>query len=282
MLGIGLVGLLLIIANIIVTYRGLKSDSFYEKYKFEVEKVLLYKDYKRIVTGGFLHVSWLHLFFNMLSLFFFSGSIESALGPWQFLLIYFGGLIGGNLFALYVHRHHPDYSSIGASGATCGILFAAVALFPGMGIMLFPLPISVPAWLYGLLFVGISVYGIRSGRDNIGYEAHLGGALVGMITAILLKPSVVPHNYFAILAVAVPTIAFIYIIARKPHLLMINNLFYDTHKNYRSIDHKYNAERFNRQQEVDRILDKISSRGMKSLTKKERETLKEYSKKIES
>lgn len=278
MLGSGFVGLLLILANVIVTYKGLKSESFYEKYKFEVDKILVYKDYKRIVTGGFLHVSWLHLFFNMLTLFFFSSSIESQLGPLRFLLIYFAGLVGGNLFALYVHRNHPDYSCIGASGATCGVLFAAVALFPGMGIMLFPLPISVPAWLYGLLFVGISVYAIRSGRENIGHEAHLGGALLGMVTAILMRPSVLQYNYFAILVVAIPTALFIYIIAQKPHLLMVDNFFYKTHKKDHSIDHKYNAERFNRQQEVDRILDKISSKGMKSLTKKEKETLKEYSK----
>lgn len=277
MLGIGLVGLLLIIANTFVTYIGLRSDSFYEKYKFEVEKVLVYKDYKRLLTGSFLHVSWLHLFFNMLTLFFFSGHIESSVGPVGFLAIYFAGMLGGDLFALFVHRNDPDYSSVGASGATCGIVFAAVALFPGMSLMVLPF-IYLPGWLYGLLFVGISIYGIQSGRKNIGHEAHLGGALIGMLTAILWRPSVIATNYFAILIIAVPTIVFIYMIMFKPHLLFVRNLFYDTHKNYRSIDHKYNAERFNRQQEVDRILDKISSRGMKSLTKKERETLKEYSK----
>ncbi len=141
------ISLLLILANIIISYNGFTNTLFFERYVFEVEKVLVYKEYRRLVTSGFLHVGWLHLIINMFSLYVFSGSVEMFLGSFQFLLVYFASLIGGDLLSLYIHRHHPDYRSAGASGAVCGVIFASIALFPGMEIGLFPLPISFSAWL---------------------------------------------------------------------------------------------------------------------------------------
>jgi hypothetical protein len=230
------------------------------------------------VTSGFLHVSWQHLLFNMISLYSFSGMIAGYLGAWSFLLIYFVSLVGGDLFSLLVHRHHGDYSSVGASGAVCGVLFASVALFPGMSISMFPLPISIPAWVYATLYVLISIYGIRSQKNNIGHDAHLGGGVVGMLIALILQPSAFLANLPTILLILVPCVVFIFLIIRRPEVLFVDNLFYKTHKDYYSIDHEYNVKRTDQQQEVDRILDKIHRRGMGSLTQRERELLDDYSK----
>src|SRR5579871_1606774 len=275
----GIIGFALIVANVIISYRGFTSEIFFERYKFEVEKIVLYKDYKRILTSGFLHVSWLHLFFNMFSLYAFSGLVEATLGPLKFIIIYFVSLVGGNLLSLLVHKNDPEYSSVGASGAVCGIMFASIALFPGMSVSFFGL-LSLPSWIYGTLFIAFSIYAIRSGKNNIGHEAHLGGALIGMLIALLMQPSAFVENYITILLIIVPSIVFIYLIITRPYILFVDNLFYNEHKNYYSIDHKYNQERNHNQQEIDKILDKISRKGMKSLTKKERDTLKENSKKI--
>lgn len=272
--------IILIIINLIVSYRGFKEPVFYNAYEFEVEKVLVYKDYKRILTSGFLHINWIHLAFNMLSLYIFSSAIESYIGIGGFLLIYFVSLTGGNLLALLVHKNEGDYSSVGASGAVCGIIFASIALFPDMSIGLFLLPISFPGWLYGILFVIFSIYGIRSRKYNIGHEAHLGGALVGMMVALIFEPAALVHNFWTILIILIPILLFIFIIMKKPHLLLINNFFFDKHKDHYSIDHKYNENRHLRQKEIDRILDKISRSGMDSLSAKERKRLDEYSKKI--
>ncbi|MBS1974256.1 MAG: rhomboid family intramembrane serine protease, partial [Bacteroidetes bacterium] len=210
--------IILIIANVLFSYKGFNSSAFFSRYQFEVEKILLYKDYKRIITSGFLHVSWLHLFFNMFSLYVFSGLILSTLGPLKFLVIYFISLIGGGLLSLAVHRNDPDYSSVGASGAICGVMFALIALFPGISISFFGL-LSLPSWSYGILFIAFSIYAIRSKKDNIGHEAHLGGALIGMVIAILMEPSALAENYVVILIIAAPTIIFIYLIITNPHLL---------------------------------------------------------------
>lgn len=276
----GVIGLILIIANIAFSYKGFTNDIFFDRYKFEVDKVLIYKDYKRLVTSGFLHVSWIHLIFNMISLYAFSGLVEGYFGGLKFILIYFVSLVGGNLLTLFVHRNRGDYNSVGASGAVCGIIFATIALFPGMGIGFFLLPFSIPGWLYGILYVLFSIYGIKSKKDNIGHEAHLGGALIGMTVALIMVPSAFSENYLTILIIAVPAIAFIYLIITRPHILLIDNFYFKTHNNYYSIDHKYNEEKNNNQKEIDRILDKISRKGINSLSKSEREKLNEYSKSV--
>ncbi|MCW3111814.1 MAG: Rhomboid family protein, partial [Segetibacter sp.] len=108
---------ILILINFIVSYRGFKDSIFFEKYAFQIDRVLIHKDYKVLVTSGFLHVSWTHLLFNMFSLYIFSSNLESSIGPVNYLIIYTAGLVGGNLLSLFIHRYHGDYSAAGASGA---------------------------------------------------------------------------------------------------------------------------------------------------------------------
>jgi membrane associated rhomboid family serine protease len=270
--------LLLIIVNFIVSWKGFNDRSFFEKYEFNVEKVLIYKQHYRLVTSAFLHVGWMHLIFNMLSLYIFSQSIEVSFGPLQFLLIYFISMLGGELLALFIHRRDGSYTSVGASGAVCGIIFASIAVFPGMGIGFFFIPVSIPAWIYGLAYVLYSIYGIRSRRDNVGHESHLGGALIGMALAIAMYPDALAKNYLTILVIALPCIVFMYVIIKRPHVLLVDNNFFKTQQKFHSIDHRYNAEKVSKQQEIDRILEKISRKGMKSLTQKERKTLEQHSK----
>ncbi|OQP47339.1 rhomboid family intramembrane serine protease [Niastella yeongjuensis] len=269
----GYISWIVIIVTGVVSYQGFKNHFFFEKYEFGVDKVRLYKDYKRLVTSGFLHVNWMHLIFNMLGLFFFADLLVGALGPLGFLLVYFASMVGGNLLSLLIYKNQGDYTSVGASGAVNGGIFAIIALDPGIRIFF------LPGWLFGLLYIGLTIYGVRSKRDNVGHEAHLGGAMIGMLVAIALQPAALIENWLTILIIAVPTLGFIYLIITRPHILLIDNLFFNMHKNHYSVDHKYNERKFNQQQEIDRILDKISKRGMNSLSQKEKQMLREYSKK---
>ncbi len=268
----GIASLLIIVTNILVSYHGFKSMGFFAQYEFEVEKILVYKDYKRLITSLFLHVNWQHLIFNMISLFFFSFSLESAIGSWQLLLIYLVSGVGGDLLALFIHQHDGAYSSVGASGAINGLIFAAIILNPGMQVFF------LPGWLFGIIYILFSIYGIQSGKNNIGHESHLGGAVIGALLAVVVRPSVVVTNWWTLLLVLVPTLVFMYIIVKKPQLLMVKNLFYKNNFNY-TADDRYNVEKKNTQQEVDRILEKIHKKGMNSLSRKEKEMLDEYSKK---
>lgn len=277
---IGLIGLLLIITNLLFTYKGLSDKVFFDKYKFEVDEILLNKDYIRLLSSGFLHVNWSHFIFNMYSLYSFSNMIESNLSEGGFLLIYSVSLLGGNLFSLFIHRNHGDYSAVGASGAISGIIFASIALFPSMSIGFLIIPIGIPGWLFGILYILISIYGIKSKTDNIGHEAHLGGAIVGMLTSLALRPTAFMDNYLTILAILLPTIAFIYIIVTRPHVLLVDNLFFNTHRKLYDIDQKYNFEKVTEQKEIDSILEKISKKGIDSLSKNEKKALDGYSQKL--
>ncbi|RZJ52814.1 MAG: rhomboid family intramembrane serine protease, partial [Flavobacterium sp.] len=258
-------------------YKGFKDSSFFDKYKFEVDKILINKEYYRLITSSFLHIDWYHLIFNMLSLYFFFELVELQLGGLNFIILYFASLIGGDLLALFIHKNHGDYSAVGASGAVCGIIFASIALFPKIGVGIIFLPFSIPGWLYGILYVAFTIYGIKSKRDNIGHEAHLGGALIGMLVAIVLYPTSLKENYIPILIVFIPCVLFIYLIVTKPHFLLVDNYFFNSNKKYYSIEDKYNDKKINKQKEVDRLLDKISEKGIDSLTTKEKQKLEDFS-----
>ena len=136
-------GFILIIVTVLFSYAGFSNGSFFNRYEFEIEKNLIYREYRRLISSGFLHVGWTHLILNMLSLYAFYGSVESSLGSIFLLLVYFTSLVGGNLFALYIHRNHGNYSAVGASGAVSGIIFAAIALFPGIRIGFLGIPFSI-------------------------------------------------------------------------------------------------------------------------------------------
>ncbi len=279
-MGIGTITFLIVIANFIISYNGFNNRRFYSRLVFQVEKILVYKDYKRLITSGFLHVSWLHLLFNMFTLYAFGSSLEESLGPWQYLLLYFAALIGGNLLSLFIHRNHAGYRSVGASGAIAGVMFGAIAIYPGLDIRFFGFSPAIPAWIFGLGYMLISIYGVKSKKDNVGHDAHLGGALIGMVVAILLRPAALIDNYIPILIIALPALVFLYIIMTRPHFLLVDNYFFRNQEDFYNIDHKYNQERSNRQKEIDRILEKIHKKGMKSLTREEKELLKRESRSI--
>src|SRR6184192_961607 len=118
MYGPPVITFLLIVVTCVFSYQGFKSFTFERKYIFNPEAILAGKEYHRLVTSAFLHANWQHLIFNMMSLYFFGAGLEAHLGKPQFLLVYFGSIIGGDLLSLFVHRHH-DYRSYGASGGVC-------------------------------------------------------------------------------------------------------------------------------------------------------------------
>lgn len=278
MLETGPISLIIILAIIFISHKAFKSHDTFDRLSFRVDEILIRKEYYRLLSSGFVHVSWSHLLFNMMSLYFFSSSLEYTFGFTNFLGVYFGALLGGNLMALFIHRKHGDYSAVGASGAVSGIIFAAIAITPGMKMSLLFLPIAFPAWLFAIIFLAITLYGIKSQSDNIGHESHLGGALIGMITAILIYPNVFIVNYLVILIILIPSIIFLILIVIKPEFLLIDNLFHKNHRKHYTIEHVYNEKKVNSQAEIDRILDKISKKGMSSLNKKEKEILDNYSK----
>lgn len=214
-----IVTLALIAANILISYKGFRDASFFDRNLFEVGRVLHHREYGRLFMSGFLHVDWTHLLFNMFSLYSFSAIMEQILGPVNVLIIYFASLFGGDLLALFIHRRHPGYRAVGASGAVSGVIFAAIAIVPDIHVSLFLIPIGIPGWLFGICYVIYSMYGIRTSAGNIGHEAHLGGALVGLATAVLIVPAVLKHNTLPVALIGVAGTVFLLLMVFRPDLL---------------------------------------------------------------
>jgi membrane associated rhomboid family serine protease len=170
--------------NAIFSYKGFKDSGFMNRFKFETGPIRA-GDYQRLVTSGFLHVNGHHLFFNMFALFCFGEKLELLHGATTLTVIYLLSLLGGSFLSLLMHRNHYDYSAVGASGAVSGLVFATVFLAPEMGIGLIFLPVA---------YTCLSIWGIKKQWGNIGHDAHLGGAITGMLVAVAVEPEIVMQS----------------------------------------------------------------------------------------
>ena len=203
MTNIDIATIVIIAANVLISIKGFNDFSFFEKYKFNIAGIRRGEQI-RMFTSGFLHVDISHLLFNMITLYFFAGVVISALGTIQFVLIYIAALLVGNLLSFYFHKDEFHYSAVGASGAVTGILYSAVLFYPDMGLYLFFIPIPIPAWIFGLVYLLYSIYGMKSRRGNIGHDAHFGGAIAGYVLTLSFAPILFQTNLWIILVLAVP------------------------------------------------------------------------------
>jgi membrane associated rhomboid family serine protease len=270
----GIVGLLILLATFLASYQGFKSPDYFDRYVFRVSDIRYGRQYYRLLTSGFLHTGWWHLLLNALTFYYFSSSVEYMVGYQNFLIIYAVSLVGGNLFSLFLHRNESDYSAVGASGAVSGLVFASIALYPGAQVGM--LGVFMPGWLYGLLYVVVSAYGITARRDNIGHDAHLGGGLVGLATVVAMRPELLRTNYLVIAAIVVPALAFFYLLFTKPAGLVLGNLF-SSGPSYQTVDDRYHAQQRQQEEDLDQLLDKINQKGIDSLNAREKKQLEKLS-----
>lgn len=198
--------LLIIAANVLVSMKGFKDAHFFDKYKFQIGAIKQ-RQYIRLISSGFLHVDQMHLIFNMFTLYIFADIVIATVGVPYFLIIYLAGLLCGGLFALNYHKNSLYYSSVGASGAVMGVIYAAIMLYPQMTLNFILMPfIDIPGYVFGLGYLLYSVYGMKKGIGNIGHSAHLGGAIGGFVLTLILAPRVIDENFKMVLILGIPII----------------------------------------------------------------------------
>ena len=219
--------LTLIAANLIVSYRGFEDYTFRNKYLFNVGGILKYREFYRMITSGFLHANWTHLAFNMITFYVFYGIIlnSDSLDNKNIFILYMLSLLFSNLFSLYSNKHHNSYSALGASGAVSGVVYAGIILNPSASIYLMFIPIPISAWLFGLAYLIYSMYGMQRNNDNIGHEAHLGGAISGIIITIIMYPAVLQRSPLLIASLLLLFILFIVIKKFRPDLVEFDSFF---------------------------------------------------------
>ena len=191
----------------LISLKGFKDQYFFNKYKFEINSIK--KGEKiRMLSSGFLHVDYNHLFLNLFTLYIFSGQVIARVASLNYLIIYIISLYIGNYFALKFHEKEPHYSAVGASGAVTGIVYSSIILFPEMKLIMLFLPIPLPAYIFGICYLLYSIYGMNKNLGNIGHTAHFGGAIAGLFVTLIIKPEIVDENLWIILLMITPIILF--------------------------------------------------------------------------
>ncbi|GAA0561372.1 rhomboid family intramembrane serine protease [Chitinophaga japonensis] len=183
--------LVIIIITCIISITAFRRPGEIDKLSMWPYMVKEHKQYYRFITAGLVHADYMHLGFNMLTMFFFGKYIEMIFqqlfgGKIYFLLFYVLALIVSDIPSYIRHRNNYGYRSIGASGAVSAVVFAFILFQPWAKIVVFVIP--MPAILYGVLFLGYSVYMSRRGGDGINHDAHFWGAVFGVVFPLIIRP----------------------------------------------------------------------------------------------
>lgn len=190
--------LALIVITCVISFYALNNSSFLESWMMNPYKVMQRGQYYRLLTSGFIHADFGHLFFNMFSFYFFGNQIESIFGQLfggaaalYLVLFYLAGIIVSSIPTLLKHKNDPGYNSLGASGGVSSVVFAAILFFPLNKVCVYGI-LCFPGFVFGLLYIGYSYYESRRGAGYINHDAHLYGALFGILFMTVIYPSVVP------------------------------------------------------------------------------------------
>lgn len=165
---------------------------------FNAYQVWHRKEWYRMLTSGIIHSGWGHLFFNMLTLYFFGRVVEQyfsaafggVLGTVLYVVLYVSALAISSLGDLVKYRDNWNYNALGASGAVSAVLFASILFAPKMGIYIYLIPIPVPGYIFAPLYLLYCWYMAKRNMDNIGHTAHFWGAVYGLLFPIICKPDV--------------------------------------------------------------------------------------------
>lgn len=184
----------LIAANVLISlvalyvYPPLVEQGYLKPYR-AVRK----KTWYELLTAGFLHANIGHLFVNMFTLYFFGPVMERILGSKYFLGLYLTGLIVSGIPSVIKFKDDPSYATLGASGAVGSILFAFIFLFPLEPLMILFIPIPIPAFVFAILYLIYSMYASKQERGRINHEAHVAGAIWGIVYLLLFVPNTIDH-----------------------------------------------------------------------------------------
>ncbi len=185
----------------LVSWLAFKNENLLQRLLLWPPAVTRGREFHRFVTYGFVHGDFMHLAFNMITLYFFGrlmeGFFAQYLGPVGFVGFYVSALVVSALPSYLRHRNDPNYATLGASGAVSAVLFAFILLQPWQMIFVYVIP--VPAIIYALLYVGYSIYAERKQADRINHSAHLAGAAYGVLFTVMMEPRVLGHFWQTLL-----------------------------------------------------------------------------------
>lgn len=186
--------LILIAITVVVSYAAFSSPKLMEQLQFNASKVYYKKEYHRLITHAFVHANWEHLIVNMIVLYSFGTVLEKYFADsfgsrhtLYYLLLYLGGILFSNIYALIKHHKNYFYNAVGASGAVSAVLFAAIFFSPWDSIYFF-FVLPIPGIVFAVLYLVYSYQMSNKQKDNVAHDAHFLGAVFGFFFPVILNP----------------------------------------------------------------------------------------------
>ena len=187
----------LVSATVLVSWLAFNNPKLLERLILWPPAIESQRQYDRLLTHGFIHADWMHLAFNMITLWSFGRIVErvfvARIGAVGFLGFYLSAIVVAILPSYLRHAHDARYRSLGASGGVAAVLFASILFDPWAKLIIFPIPLPIPAILFALLYVGYSIWMDRRGGDSINHSAHLVGGAYGVAFTLLAIPQSLGH-----------------------------------------------------------------------------------------
>jgi membrane associated rhomboid family serine protease len=186
--------LLILISTVAISWQAFNKTQLQERLLFIPYNVKHYQEYHRLLSHIFIHADIAHLAFNMISLYSLGTMLEQQLnfsygptvGSIHFFILYFMGGLFAALVIYARNKDNPSYQSLGASGAVSAVIFASIIWNPNMSLMFMFIPVPIPAYLFGPIYLLIEFFAMRRGETGIAHDAHIGGALFGIIYVLIL------------------------------------------------------------------------------------------------
>jgi len=192
------VTIIIIAITVIVSLLAFNNREIFRRLAFNAYDIKHFKNGYRFLSYALIHADWIHLFVNMMVLYSFGRIVEQyyemlfgVKGILYFILLYLGGTALSTLPSYGKHKDDYSYTAVGASGAVSAVVFAYILFDPLNKLMIFPIPIGIPAIVFGILYLIYSAYMGKKNIDNVGHDAHFWGAIFGFVFTVVLKPDLV-------------------------------------------------------------------------------------------
>lgn len=193
-----MITLIILAITVIVSIAAMGDPTLKSKLMFNAYMIHHRKEWYRFFSNGIIHADWIHLAFNMYAFWMFGRGVENAFGfdeiygnkgPLFFILLYVGGLVMSSLYSYEKNKDNIYYNSLGASGAVSAVIFSYIVLAPTAQLGFMFIPVPIPAYLFGLIILGIEHYLSKRGNTGIAHDAHFWGSIYGVVFTIAMKPS---------------------------------------------------------------------------------------------
>lgn len=196
--------IIIVIITVITSLIGFRNREFLSKMMFSPYMIYHHKQYYRFISHAFIHSpnNLFHLIFNMFVLYEFGRNVENyfdanfpAMGAIYFIILYFGGIFFSSLRDYSIYKDDPNYLALGASGAVSSVLFSHILIYPTTSLYLFFIPIPIPSFVFGGLYLWYEHYMDKKGGGQIAHGAHIYGAIFGVIFTIFTNFALIPSFF---------------------------------------------------------------------------------------